>query len=102
MLLANLGTVEKFARKHAAARASLASWIEIAQSATWKNLQDVRKTFPSADGVSLSGKRTATVFNIGGNNYRLVTVIAYSLQQIAIVEVLTHAEYDKQTWKDRV
>ena len=68
-------------------------WFRIAKKAAWKNLGDVRKTFSSADGV---GKWT--VFNIKGNQYRLIAEINYIFGRIYIRHVLTHAEYDRGGW----
>lgn len=63
---------------------------------------DVRADFPHADAVDLF-----TVFNIGGNKYRLVSVIKYRWQNVLstlapvvyIRYILTHAEYDEGKWK---
>ena len=41
-----------------------------------------------------------TVFNISGNNYRLITYIDYQAQIIFIRDVLIHADYDKENWKN--
>jgi mRNA interferase HigB len=57
-------------------------------------LDEVRRTFPSADPV---GKYT--VFNIKGNSYRLIVEINYRSRRIFIRHVLSHAEYDKEGWK---
>ena len=43
--------------------------------------------------------RRCTVFNIGGNKYRLIVKIEYKLQTIYIKHVLTHDEYNKEKWK---
>jgi K+-sensing histidine kinase KdpD len=51
--------------------------------------------FPQAD---LVGK--CVVFNIGGNKYRLITKIEFLKQQIYVKFILTHKEYDKNTWKE--
>lgn len=40
------------------------------------------------------------IFNIGGNNYRLITFVDYEYQIVFIRNVLTHAEYDKENWKN--
>jgi mRNA interferase HigB len=40
------------------------------------------------------------VFNIGGNDFRLITRVEYQRQEIYIRGVLTHAEYDKEDWKN--
>ena len=42
-----------------------------------------------------------TVFNVSGNDYRLLTQIGYKEQLVQVVEVLTHAEYSKDKWKKR-
>jgi mRNA interferase HigB len=62
----------------------------IAKRADWTSLEDVRHDFPSADGV---GKYT--VFNIKGNEYRLISLIFYRSKKLFIRDVITHAEYDK-------
>ncbi|MEO7098765.1 MAG: type II toxin-antitoxin system HigB family toxin [Luteolibacter sp.] len=85
--------IEKFVRKHANARASLSSWLLIAEGAEWTCPQDVKNCFSSAD--ILSGNRI--VFNIGGNNYRLVVLARYRNGILLIQKVGTHAEYDR--WK---
>lgn len=67
--------------------------------AEWKNLQDTRKSYPAADAVEVASGATMTVFNIGGNKYRLITNIWYGGQQIYVKLVLTHAEYSRDRWK---
>jgi len=71
----------------------------------WRSLTDIddlRKVFPSADGVRVYSGRTATVFNIGGNKYRLITAIHYNAQRVYVMRFLTHSEYSKDTWKDNL
>jgi mRNA interferase HigB len=72
----------------------LDAWYRIAKRAEWRNLMDVRRTFPSADAVW-----KFTVFNIKGNVYRLITEINYRTGRIFLREVPTHAEYTKGGWK---
>ena len=86
--------LREFVTIHAEARASLATWERIAATAIWGNLVETRAAWPTADQV---GK--LTIFNIGGNEYRLVTFIDYRHRKIFIRAVLTHAEYDKGDWK---
>lgn len=83
--------IREFATKHADSRQALDDWYRIANKAQWYNLIDVQKVFPSAEAVG-----SFTVFNIKGNNYRLIVSIDYSKQRIFIKYVLTHAEYDKE------
>jgi mRNA interferase HigB len=56
---------------------------------------DVKADFGSA---SLVG--ACSVFNIGGNKYRLVARILYPSQKVFILKVMTHGEYDQNRWKD--
>jgi mRNA interferase HigB len=72
----------------------LDAWFRIAKKAEWKNLVDVRKTFSSADAVG-----NWTVFNIKGNQYRLIAEINYTFGRVYIRHVLTHDEYVRGGWK---
>jgi mRNA interferase HigB len=82
------------AEKHRDLASSLDAWNRLAKKARWQSLDDVRKTFPSADSVD-----RFTVFNIRGNNYRLITEINFRYGRLYIRHVLTHAEYGKGGWK---
>jgi mRNA interferase HigB len=55
---------------------------------------DVKRDFPHAD----AGGRW-TIFNVGGNQFRLVTRIVYEAHQVYIRSVGTHVEYDKEQWR---
>jgi mRNA interferase HigB len=85
-------------KKHGGIAAPLDSWFRTAKSAEWRNLEEVRQTYSHADGVPV-GERVYTVFNISGNSFRLIAEIYYAAQVILIRHVLTHAEYDKGSWK---
>jgi mRNA interferase HigB len=79
----------------------LAVWAATVQSVEWHNINDVRRTYPSADAVKLKSSPVVTVFNVKGNEYRLLTSIDYDVGIVEALVVLTHAEYDKKLWKDR-
>ena len=72
----------------------IAEWHKVATNATWKNIQEVKATYPHADFVD-----PYTVFNIRGGNYRLIVKIEYRWQMIFVKHLLTHAEYTKGGWK---
>ncbi len=82
------------ARKHADAAKPLSLWRKIVLSARWESLVQLHGDFPSADYV-----RPFTVFNIGGNKYRLIAVVDYADGVVTIRAFLTHAEYTKGRWK---
>lgn len=91
----------KAIRKHSDARQWLETWVATVEDADWQSLSDVRVDYPSADGVKLKSQVVVTVFNVKGNEYRLLTNINYHRQFVLVLELLTHAEYDKEKWKGR-
>ena len=84
----------EFWKKHPNSKTSLLLWYKIVMTTQWQNFVELRKIFPSADQVG-----NFTVFNIGGNKYRLIAFIDYTYQKIFIRAILTHAEYSKDDWK---
>ena len=80
--------------KHPDAETSLRHWITAVEKSTWKKFSDVRKLFGSADQVG-----NFTVFNIGGNKYRIIAVIHYNTGRVYVRHMLTHGEYDRGKWK---
>jgi mRNA interferase HigB len=103
--LLNAIELDRAARKHAQAKTWLAAWRNVVAAAEWRNLNEVRRVYPAADGVSIGkGKDqvVVTVFNVTGNKYRLLTRINYERQIVQVMEVLSHAEYSKEKWKRRV
>lgn len=72
-------------------RTALQDWIKIVRRANWSNFQDVKNTFNSVDNVG----NQHYVFNIRGNNHRLVVVIKFTIKWIYIRFIGTHEEYDK-------
>ena len=84
---------------HSKARAPLDHWYRITRAAKWQNLPQTRQSFPHADQVTVQSGRTVTVFNIT-NDFRLITAIHYNRQEVFTLRFLTHAEYDKNSWKN--
>jgi mRNA interferase HigB len=84
----------KFWTKHPDARGPLQDWFNIMENQLFTDLVNLRETFASADQVG-----NLTVFNIGGNKYRLIVAIHYNRHKVFIRNVLTHAEYNRNNWK---
>lgn len=81
--------IEAFWLKHPTAKLPLQAWYRVVDSSSFETFTEVRKSFNVADYVA-----PYTVFDIGGNNFRIVTVIHYNRQKLYIREVFTHAGYD--------
>ncbi len=79
------------AKGHEDARIALERWYDVAENAEWKNFSDIKAEFPATDYVG----NQHYVFNIKGNNYRLVVVIKFTMGYVFIRFVGTHKEYDK-------
>ena len=88
--------LREFWQQETAARSPLEGWFRVVndKQMTWSAFHDVRATFGNA---SLVGN--CTVFNIGGNKFRLVVKINYRTHNVFVRTVLTHGEYDKGNWK---
>ncbi len=65
------------------------------ENSTWQNLLDVQEDYRDAEAVG-----NFTVFNIKGNKYRLIVGINYGKQVVYFKYFLTHAEYNKDHWKN--
>ena len=87
--------LREYCENHADACDALYDWYRVASKAEWKSLTDVQKTYLKAEAVG-----NFTVFDIKGNRYRLVVDMVYAFQRIYIKYVMTHAEYDKDKWKN--
>ena len=87
------------ATKHAKLAPTLSNWHDVARRADWRKLTDTRQTFPHADQVKVKSGKTVTVFNLT-NAFRLITAIHYNRQFVFILKILTHAEYDRDKWKN--
>lgn len=100
MRIVSVGRLDEHGRRHPDALGSLAGWRQVTLGASWRNLVEVRRTYPHADAVKVAGGRTITVVNARGNKYRLLTAIDYPSGIVNVVGFLTHAEYDKEKWKE--
>ena len=91
-VIAKSTLIEYYAR-NPQAKIALEDWYKKTSRAQWTCFDDIRKTFST---VSIVGNQHY-VFNIKGNDFRLVVVIQFTPQRVYIRFVGTHAEYDKIT-----
>jgi len=71
------------------------SWYKVVKKAKWDKLEDVRQIYRDAEAVG-----NFTVFNLKGNKYRLIVGIDYTDRTVFYKYLLTHADYDKDKWKN--
>lgn len=90
----NRRRLREYSECHAEVALALRHWWDLVHTATWHDFSDVRRTFSSASYVD-----PYVVFNIKGNDYRLVAWINYKNQVVVMKWFGTHAEYDKEQWK---
>ncbi len=76
--------------RHPDAEQPLKAWLEEATNASWTQPSDIKERYRSASIL----KNRRVVFNIKGNDYRLVVAIAYKVQVVYVKFVGTHKEYD--------
>ena len=86
-----------FWNQHPEAQCSLLAWYKVAEKLVAKDYVELKQTFGAADYVP----KKFTVFDVAGNNYRVVTVIHYNTQIMFIRHVFTHSEYNKWTKDNR-
>jgi mRNA interferase HigB len=85
--------LREFWSLHPDAERPLRSWLSVVEARRYASPHEVRQDFRSADFLGA----WRTVFDIGGNKYRLVVDVRYDLGRIYVRHVLTHAEYDRRT-----
>jgi len=90
-------TLRDFAEEYPESLEPLKTWHEVASKVMWLDSTEVKSVYPHADAV---GK--CTVFNVGGNSFRLVVQFDFEAQVVYVKKVMTHAEYSRKNgaqWK---
>lgn len=83
--------IKEFWEKHPDSKSYLETWYETANKAVWKKPNDIKEFYSTVTIL----KNSRVVFNIKGNDYRLIAKINYEKQWMFIRFIGTHAEYDK-------
>lgn len=84
-------TIREFSVKYPGSKTALEKWLEETEMADWNSFSDLKATFSTTDYVG----NDQYVFNIGGNNYRLIAAIHFNIRTVYIKFIGTHKEYDK-------
>ncbi len=84
-------TLRSFWEKHPDAEQPLKAWYEEVMNATWAQPADIKAMYRHASVL----KNRRVVFNIKGNDYRLIVAVAYKLQIVYVKFIGTHKDYDR-------
>lgn len=83
--------LKEFAERNPSSKTALQVWCKVVRKSEWRSLSDIKDTFNSVDYVG----NQRFVFNIKGNEYRLVAVVKFSIDFVYIRFIGTHKDYDK-------
>jgi mRNA interferase HigB len=90
MRIIALATLRNFWRRHPDAEQSLKAWHDEVARAEWKQPADIKVRYRHASIL----KSRRVVFNIKGNDYRLIVAVAYRIGVVYVKFVGTHRQYD--------
>jgi mRNA interferase HigB len=91
MVIISYGTIREFYEKHPESEDALNNWYRLTLASEWSNFHQAKKVFNSIDAVG----NDRFVFNIRGNNYRLIAMIFFDIRTVFIRYIGLHKDYDK-------
>jgi mRNA interferase HigB len=94
MTLVGRDLLDQFSRQHADVRRPLQAWVKEVEVARWQAPQDIKNRYRSVD--FRPGNRV--IFDLKGNDYRLVAFVRYQRGIMLVEWIGTHAEYDKRSF----
>lgn len=95
MKVHGLDKLAQFCTKHPAIRGWVSTWLADARGASWKTSHEIKYRYSTAS--FLGGN--VVIFNVKGNDYRMVTQIAYQMGVVVVKWIGTHDEYNKINWE---
>ena len=91
MVIISKTVIKDFYKKNPDAEIAWHKWYKETKDASWKSFTDVKNTFNTADSVG----NDRYVFNIKGNDYRLISLIIFKTRTVFILFIGSHKNYDK-------
>lgn len=83
--------IKEFSKRYKDSKIALEDWYYKTSKSKWQSLSDIKKTFNSADYMG----NNRFIFNIKGNQFRLVAIIIFASQKVYIRFIGTHEEYSR-------
>jgi mRNA interferase HigB len=93
MVVTGLNKIVEFVEEHPEAKPSLTFWLKTIESNDFEHFVALKQSFNSVD---FDGRSKETIFDIGGNKFRLICVVVYTVNTVRIIKVLTHEQYTKR------
>ena len=90
MRIVAISQLKTFWQKYPDSKQSFLAWVDEAKNADWSTPADIKEQFRHASVL----KSRRVVFNIKGNDYRLVVAVAYRYRALSIKFVGSHKQYD--------
>ena len=90
MRIVNRKRIRAFIEREPLAAPSLEQWMGLIRNGAWRDTAELKRTFASASFI-----KDLTVFNVGGNKYRIAAFIHYRKQIVYVKQIGTHKEYDQ-------
>jgi mRNA interferase HigB len=94
-------TIEDYITGHSAGRSSFGNWLTSVKLADWDRPDDIQQTFAFADILGNGSNRV--VFNIGGNNYRIICKYHFGTSRVYLFVcwIGTHSDYQELCNKNK-
>lgn len=96
MILVGRKVIIEFEARHPNSRKALSAWDKVVRNTRYHNFHELKLTFPNIDYIY----HRYTIFDIGGNKYRMVAEVDYLANVIHVKQIWTHAEYSMKKNND--
>ena len=96
MIIISKSVLNQFIDKYPTSAEPVLRWYLKTKESDWKAFADIKKVFPATDAVG----DDLYVFNVGGNKYRIIARIFFSVRTVYVRFIGTHAQYDKVVLSD--
>jgi len=102
MRIISRARLREFWQAHATTGASLKIWHEVVKQAEWNKPDDIKQTFGDSIDIFKKCKKLVYIFDVGGNNVRVICDVNFKTKIVYILFVLTHDDYSKDRWKEKL
>ena len=91
MVIISRTILNKFSEEHQESKEAILIWYQLVKKGNWQNFHELKNSFNSIDDVG----NDRYVFNIKGNQYRLIALIIFETRTLFILFIGTHEQYNK-------